>query len=183
MAPEEAPCSSAGSGTVPHIRLSSRLSIGLLFAPPGTGRPAPAGRESVPGLPSREEICSYLCKAVRALGMAERTDQYRSIRNMQRYLTLRLTGRSSSEEGPAMLRMRAGRGRIAWRVGNGAFVTGTCRFVNKARFRSGIGIVFQQNGHFCCPHCDKVVAFGFLPRAASSASRCLKGRGKMAVPQ
>lgn len=82
-----------------------------------------------------------------------------------------------------MLRMRAGRGRIAWRVGNGAFVTGTCRFVNKARFRSGIGIVFQQNGHFCCPHCDKVVAFGFLPRAASSASRCLKGRGKTAVPQ
>ena len=94
-----------------------------------------------------------------------------------------LPGVLHPEEGPAMLRMRAGRGRIAWRVGNGAFVTGTCGFVNKARFRSGTGIVFQQNGHFCCPHCDKVVAFGFLPPAASSASRCLKGRGKTAVPQ
>lgn len=73
-----------------------------------------------------------------------------------------LPGVLHPEEGPAMLRMRAGRGRIAWRVGNGAFVTGTCRFVNKARFRSGTGIVFQQNGHFYCPHCDKVVAFGFF---------------------
>ena len=68
-------------------------------------------------------------------------------------------------------------------LGMEPFVTGIGGFVNKARFRSGTGIVFQQNGHSCCPHCDKVVAIGFLPRAASSASRCLKGRGKMAVPQ
>ena len=67
---------------------------------------------------------------------------------------------------------------------NGAFCNGNRRLCSiKPGSGPEPGLFFNKNGHSCCPHCDKVVAIGFLPRAASSASRCLKGRGKMAVPQ